>query len=132
MMKNRPEFPLTWLAIGKIGAIMVQINIFYKKFEAKYLLEHSEARIVVTTSDNIPLLTKIKASVKSIKKIISVDDSPDSEIANLIELCKEAPTDSPSIPLYPEDIINILEQRAGLRDVYLPIMIIGWKLQDLQ
>src|SRR5690625_3046666 len=38
MLKNRSEFPLTWLAIGKIGAIMVPINVYYKEFDAKIFI----------------------------------------------------------------------------------------------
>lgn len=75
MLKNRPEFPITWLALGKIGAIMVPVNIYYKELDAKYVLEHSEAKVVVTSSEYLPLLQKLKSKVASIEHIVSVDES---------------------------------------------------------
>lgn len=107
MMKNRPEFPLTWLAIGKIGAIMVPINVYYKEFDTQYLLEHSEAKLVVTSSEFIPLLKKIKNSLHSLNKIISVDKSVETDILNMQDINKEVSSSAPSIPIYSENLQNI-------------------------
>lgn len=107
MLKNRPEFPLTWLALGKIGAVMVPVNVYYKEFDAEYLLEHSEAKIVVASSEFIPLLKKLKSKLNSLKQIISVDESGDPDIQSFSELCQHASTDAPDISVYPETLINI-------------------------
>src|SRR5699024_12793453 len=32
MLKNRAEFPLTWLALAKIGAVMIPINVQYQEY----------------------------------------------------------------------------------------------------
>ncbi|MFZ3578704.1 AMP-binding protein [Virgibacillus sp. DJP39] len=107
MMKNRLEFPLTWLAIGKIGAIMVPINSYYKEFDAQYLLEHSEATIVVTSSEFIALLQNIKTSVKTLKQIVSVEQDSNKDVLNLSLLSSQVSVQPPEVPLYPETVINI-------------------------
>jgi carnitine-CoA ligase len=108
MLNNRPDFPLTWLAIGKIGAIMVPINIFYKEFDAKYLLEHSEANVVITSSEYIPLLKKIQKSINSIKEIVSVDDDSFKDVPYLGDLvAAEDNQYSPPSSVYSETIMNI-------------------------
>src|SRR5690625_3694899 len=71
MLKNVPEFPLAWLAIGKIGAIMVPINIYYQEYDAKYILEDSKPRVIITSSEFISLLKKI--DVSSPFQIVSID-----------------------------------------------------------
>lgn len=107
MLRNCPEFPLIWLALGKIGAMMVPINIYYKEFDAKYILEHSESKVVLSSSEFIPLLKKIKTSIESLHLIISIDKHVDNDTPNLVDLCRGVPSSSPSTNPYPETISNI-------------------------
>lgn len=109
MIKNRPEFPLIWLALGKIGAIMIPINVFYKRFDAKYLLEHSEAKLVFTSNEFIPMLQEIiedeHFDVET--EIISIDQEEMPGVPNLYEELKEVSFESPNVKLFPEDLMNI-------------------------
>ncbi|MEI2643347.1 MAG: AMP-binding protein [Candidatus Nanopelagicales bacterium] len=51
MMHNRAEFPLTWLALARLGAAMVPLNPQYRAEDAGHILEHSRAAAVVVTGD---------------------------------------------------------------------------------
>ena len=51
MLPNIPAFPLTWLALGRLGAIMVPINVRYTPREVAYVLDDSGARLLVTEKD---------------------------------------------------------------------------------
>jgi crotonobetaine/carnitine-CoA ligase len=51
MMYNRAEFPLTWLALARLGAAMVPLNPHYRGEDAGHILEHSRAAAVVTSDD---------------------------------------------------------------------------------
>jgi crotonobetaine/carnitine-CoA ligase len=51
MMANRAEFPLTWLALARLGAAMVPLNPQYRAQDAGHILEHSRASAVVTSGD---------------------------------------------------------------------------------
>ncbi|MFN8184179.1 MAG: AMP-binding protein [Candidatus Nanopelagicales bacterium] len=51
MMANRAEFPLTWVALARLGAAMVPLNPQYRADDAGHILEHCRAVAVVTTGD---------------------------------------------------------------------------------
>ncbi|MCP4577648.1 MAG: acyl--CoA ligase, partial [Deltaproteobacteria bacterium] len=38
MLPNCPEFPVTWLALAKLGAVMVPLNVRYQAAELEYVL----------------------------------------------------------------------------------------------
>ena len=47
MANNRPEFPLVWLALGCLGAVIVPANIKYTAREIDYLVADAEVRFAV-------------------------------------------------------------------------------------
>jgi acyl-CoA synthetase (AMP-forming)/AMP-acid ligase II len=48
LLENRPDFLLQFLALNAIGASVVPLNPDYREAELRYVLEHSEAGLVVT------------------------------------------------------------------------------------
>ena len=42
MLSNCVEFPLTWLALAKLGAVMVPTNINYQPHDLEYILNEFE------------------------------------------------------------------------------------------
>lgn len=107
MLRNRAEFPLAWLGIAKIGAIMVPINVFYKSTDAGYLLEHSEAKLIVTAKEFVPLISAIEGRDLKLKNIVSVDDDGDKRAVDLRELVMEAPETAPPVTVLPETLANL-------------------------
>jgi len=73
MLRNQPAFPLAWLALQKAGATMVPLNVFYKRDDAAYLLEHSGAKAVVTAEEFAPLMAEIAAAGGPAPLLASVD-----------------------------------------------------------
>lgn len=51
MLPNIAAFPLTWLALGRIGAVMLPINPGYKPREIAHVMQVAEAEWVVTHAD---------------------------------------------------------------------------------
>ena len=47
MLPNKAAFPLTWLAIGAIGAVMIPVNNTYSEREIAFVLTDSEAEFLV-------------------------------------------------------------------------------------
>ena len=47
MANNRPEFPLVWLALGCLGAVMVPANIKYTAREIDYLVSDAEVSFAI-------------------------------------------------------------------------------------
>jgi acyl-CoA synthetase (AMP-forming)/AMP-acid ligase II len=51
LLENRPEFLLHFLALNSIGAAVVPLNPDYREAELQYVLQHSEASLVITKKD---------------------------------------------------------------------------------
>nr|WP_275448354.1 class I adenylate-forming enzyme family protein [Mesorhizobium sp. IRAMC:0171] len=56
MLPNIPAMPLTWLALAKVGAVMVPVNTAYKERELAYVLLNSEAEFLIIHDDYLPRL----------------------------------------------------------------------------
>ncbi|MGB9300096.1 MAG: AMP-binding protein, partial [Anaerolineae bacterium] len=53
LLPNRVEFPCAWLAANTIGAVMVPVNARFVDEEIRYVLEHSEASVMVTSDNHL-------------------------------------------------------------------------------
>lgn len=58
MLGNGPAFPLTWVALGRLGAIMVPVNTAYTVDEINFVLTDSDAQFLVIDDD---LLDRVDA-----------------------------------------------------------------------
>ena len=47
---NGPDWLVWWLAVTRIGAVMVPLNTFYKPRELGYVLRHSDASALITVA----------------------------------------------------------------------------------
>ncbi|MEU8638258.1 ATP-dependent acyl-CoA ligase [Amycolatopsis sp. NPDC048633] len=68
MLRNQPEFPLLWLALAKIGAILVPVNTNYREFDGAHVLRHSGAKLAVAAEEFTDLLGRI-----SLAEVITPD-----------------------------------------------------------
>ncbi len=56
MVHNIPPFPVTWLAIGRLGAVMVPVNISYTGRELDYIVNDGQAEFLVIAGEFLPTL----------------------------------------------------------------------------
>ncbi|MCU1679856.1 MAG: acyl-CoA synthetase [Amycolatopsis sp.] len=73
MLRNVPEFPLTWLALAKLGAVLVPVNINYREFDGAHVLAHSGARFAVAADEFVELLTTIAPQTK-LERVLRIED----------------------------------------------------------
>src|SRR5699024_9301771 len=71
MLGNRPEFPLLWLALAKLGAILVPLNTNYRELDGGHVLTHSGARTAVASGELVPLLHSI-ATGTTVQQVLDV------------------------------------------------------------
>ncbi|HPQ85541.1 MAG TPA: AMP-binding protein, partial [Actinomycetota bacterium] len=76
MMHNRAEFPLTWLALARLGAAMVPLNPHYRGEDAGHILEHSRAAAVVTSGDLAGLVREALGSAALDAPVLHVEQLP--------------------------------------------------------
>ena len=50
MAPNGPDCVVWWLAVTRIGGVMVPLNTFYKPRELGYVLRHSDASALITVA----------------------------------------------------------------------------------
>ncbi|MFT4067383.1 class I adenylate-forming enzyme family protein [Paraburkholderia sp.] len=59
MLKNAPEFPITWIALGRIGAVMVPVNTAYTRDEMTFVLTDADAQYLVIDAEFVPRLADL-------------------------------------------------------------------------
>jgi crotonobetaine/carnitine-CoA ligase len=72
MLPNCPEFPLTWLALAKLGAVMVPLNNRYQAVDMEYVLNDSDATVLVIDAQFIPTFQEARPRTPAVKKVYRV------------------------------------------------------------
>jgi crotonobetaine/carnitine-CoA ligase len=72
-LANSPEFLYTWFALAKIGGVMVPINTTTKGEMLAYILNHSDAKVLVIHEEFYPLYLEIKDQLQNIQHVICVE-----------------------------------------------------------
>ena len=73
LLPNRLEFPYCWLAANMIGAVMVPVNNRFVADEARYILNHSEAKVLVTSNGFRDMIAGIRSGLPFLKHIVNLD-----------------------------------------------------------
>jgi len=69
MLSNGIEFPLAWLAIAKMGAVMVPVNVQYREQELQYVLNHSEAKLAVAGMQQVEVLQRAQPQCNFLREM---------------------------------------------------------------
>ena len=56
MLPNVAAFPLTWLAIGTLGAVMIPVNVGYQPRELRFVLDSGDATFAIVDEACWPML----------------------------------------------------------------------------
>lgn len=67
MLDNQPEFPLVWLALMRLGAAMVPLNVRYRSADAGHVVSDSGALFAVTSPTYAELL-------QAVTDVVQVDE----------------------------------------------------------
>jgi crotonobetaine/carnitine-CoA ligase len=68
MLGNRPAFPLTWLALARLGAVMVPVNTRYQSADAEHVLRSCAATGIVAGAEFEDLLGRLPADVPALAR----------------------------------------------------------------
>src|ERR1700677_952142 len=69
MLANEPAFPLTWLALARLGAVMVPVNTRYQTADAEHVLRACQASGIVAGAEFEPLLRRLPADVPALRHL---------------------------------------------------------------
>ena len=69
MLPNGFEFPLAWLALAKLGAVMVPINTQYQQQDLRYTLNDSEAQLALAGPAQAAILQRAQPACPRLQTI---------------------------------------------------------------
>jgi len=70
LMENCPQFIYTWFGLALLGAVEAPFNPFHKGSILEYLINYSDAEILVISSSFIDEIRSVQDRIKKVKKII--------------------------------------------------------------
>lgn len=107
MLPNCSEFPLTWLALAKLGAVMVPVNNRYQVRDLEYILHDSDSTALVIHSDYLPTFRQVPPGTNKVDKVFRVGPGVgDGEIdlrASARQMPSELTCPAPAL----DDIMNL-------------------------
>jgi crotonobetaine/carnitine-CoA ligase len=110
MLPNKPAFPITWLAIARLGAVMVPVNVRYTPAELNYVLADSDAEFVVIDESLLPLLESLDPHLAARKpgRVVVAGSSPQPTYHDWNMLVAEGTSGfAPAWDVSPDDLMNI-------------------------
>jgi len=72
-----------FFAIPMMGAVLQTVNWRLSGDQVRYTLDHAEADTVIVHTDFLPLLDSIRSKLKSLKRIILIDEGKDDPLSAL-------------------------------------------------
>lgn len=67
MLPNVPAFPITWIALGRIGAVMIPVNAAYTAEEIRFVLTDSDSQFLVVDKDFLPRFEEVEPQIALIE-----------------------------------------------------------------
>ena len=108
-LANNLELIYFFTGILKNGSIVVPMNTYFKEEEAKYMLNNSGAKVILTDNERLPIIRNILKELKELKYIITTNSNKNSAKVNSIEFIdfnefiKDASDKEPDIGVADED-----------------------------
>ncbi|KKM97557.1 hypothetical protein LCGC14_1166800 [marine sediment metagenome] len=93
-LPNMPEYVYLYLGIPKIGAVTGPVNSLFKPREVKFVVSHSEAKVLVTIPKLMGVVNEIKSEIPNVEHVIVIGELVDDTL-NFGELMEGASSDAP-------------------------------------
>jgi len=109
MLANCPEFPYTWLALAKLGAVMIPLNNGYQAKDLEYILTNSDASALVIQDTFTSRFREAKGNTPNIKKIFIVGETQDDlgKVLSELAVSESDMLSASDINVSKDDLMNI-------------------------
>ena len=112
MLPNGPEMVWCWLALAKLGAVMVPVNTRLRGDSLRYLLGHAGLDLAVVGGEPLGPFAEARSAAPGLRHAIRVGAAGDQETdcwPELGALLRAAPSGSPpEVPLRPDGLASIM------------------------
>ncbi len=109
MLPNVAAFPVSWVALGRIGAVMIPVNVSYTSEELHFVLSDSDSQFVILDADYLGALERIEDKLPLIEgdRVIVHGTTPEGR-SSWSELCENGALPfEPPTPVTCGDLLNI-------------------------
>lgn len=108
MLNNLPSFPITWLALGRLGAVVIPINIRYTAPEIGYVLNDGDVEFLVIDAAYTALLDEIDSMPAALTQDRIAVQGGEGGAASFDDLLANGdPAFTPAELTGPDDLMNI-------------------------
>jgi crotonobetaine/carnitine-CoA ligase len=97
MLASRPAFPLTWLALARLAAVMVPVNTRYQSADAEHVLRLSAATGIVAGAEFEALLGRLPADVPALRHVHPVRVLEQASGGDVLGTSDPSPRDTANI-----------------------------------
>lgn len=108
-MSNHPRFLVAWYALAVIGVVSVPVNVDNTVGEVNFILELTQAVMVIASSDHIGKYSELKPRHKCLKTIVSSSDVPgQADVLAWEVLCSGGSGHRPGSTVASDDVLQML------------------------
>jgi long-chain acyl-CoA synthetase len=108
MMLNSPDVTAAFTAIWKLGAVIIPVTPMWNAREARYVIENSGARIVITSPELAARLREASANIPGFKQALVVGETNVEGVANIEPELASAAEFEPLADCRPDDLAMLL------------------------
>lgn len=107
LLSNCPEFIYLFLGAPKQGAVLVPINVLLKAEEVQYIVNHSDAAILVAEAQFLPLVEAIRPACPKLKQVVVVGETKQAGVIPFAELLAASAAEI-QVEITPQDEMGII------------------------
>src|SRR6185369_5499935 len=78
LMPNSAEYIIAYFACWQLGALAGPVNSLLKEHEIEFVMNNSEAKAILVSSEYQPLIEKLKPQLPHLQAIINFDDEAEA------------------------------------------------------
>ncbi|MFN0120908.1 MAG: AMP-binding protein, partial [Blastocatellia bacterium] len=108
MMLNSPDVTAAFTAIWKIGAVIIPVTPMWNAREARYVLENSGARIVITSPELATRLREATAELPGPCQVLVIGETDVADVTDITPEIAAADEYTPLVDCRPEDLAMLL------------------------
>ncbi len=102
-ISSRPELIIAYLAVIRLGAVVVPINLRYRRLEIGHILTDCTPRLVVTETAQLAILDEVGADKASVEALVLAEEFD----------CWQAPAEQVQLPLVESDDLALIIYTSG-------------------
>lgn len=103
-LPNSPEVFAAFQAIWRIGAVIVPIMFLLGEDETRYVLDHSDAKVIITSQDLIEKIDKAREGIGHVKKVIVLGGKDEEDYVDLNGLLDRSPREEKAEDMDEDDV----------------------------